>query len=93
MDRYLGIEIQKLDDKNSFELTQPFLVEWILQAVDIDITMTNARPTPVVGPLLSRDTEGPSRKHDWKYQTLMGMLGYLQQTSRPEISMATHQCA
>lgn len=55
--------------------------------------MTNSRPTPVVGPLLSKDEDGPERKHEWKYRTLTGMLGYLQGTSRPDISMATHQCA
>ena len=55
--------------------------------------MTNSRPTPVVGTLLTRDEDGPERKHDWKYRTLTGMIGYLQGTSRPDISMATHQCA
>ena len=55
--------------------------------------MTNSRPTPVVGPLLSRDEDGPDRKSDWNYRTLTGMLGYLQMTTRPDISMATHQCA
>ena len=55
--------------------------------------MTNDRSTPVVEPVLSQDEDGPDHKHDWKYRTLTGMLGYLQLTSRPDISMATHQCA
>ena len=93
LDKYLGVEIQKHQEGNGFTLTQPFLIERILQAASIDTRMTKSRPTPVVGPLLSRDTDGPSRKHEWKYRTLTGMLIYLQQTSRPEISMATHQCA
>ena len=54
--------------------------------------MTKDRPVPVVGPLLSRDENGPERKHDWKYRTLTGILGYLQLTSRPDISMAV-QCS
>jgi len=29
----------------------------------------------------------------WKYCTAVGMLSYLQNTSRPEISMAVHQTA
>ena len=91
--RYLGVEINTLADGTGFKLTQPHLIERILEAAHIDITMTNDRPTPVVGPLLSRDENGPVRKHDWKYRTLTGMLGYLQLTSRPDISMATHQCA
>ena len=93
MERYLGVEIQKLADNSGFSLTQPFLIERILQAAEIDLRMTKDRPVPVVGPLLCRDEEGPDRKHDWNYRTLTGMLGYLQLTSRPDISMAVHQCS
>ncbi len=91
--RYLGVEIKALDDGNGFCMSQPFLIERILQAAEIDTRMTNSRPTPAVLPLLGKDTQGPDRKHDWKYRTLTGMLGYLQGTSRPEIAMSTHQCA
>ena len=93
IERYLGVEITKLADGSGFTMTQPFLIERILQAAEIDTKTTNDRPIPVVGPLLSRDEDGPQRKHDWKYRTLTGMLGYLQLTSRPDTSMATHQCA
>ena len=55
--------------------------------------MTNSRQTPAVEPLLTRDEDGPERKHNWKYRTLTVMLGYLQGTSRTDISMSTHQCA
>ena len=54
--------------------------------------MTNSRPPPAVGLLLSRYKDEPECKHDWKYRTLTGMLGYFQGTSRPDISMSTHQC-
>ena len=74
-------------------MTQPFLIDRVPEAAGIDQRMANSRLTPDVGPLLSRDEDGPERKHDWKYQTLTGMLGYLQGTTRPDISMATHQCA
>ncbi len=93
LDKCLGVDIQKTNDRNGFLLTQPFLIEQILQAVEIDIRMTNSQPTSVVGQLLSNGSDDPPCKHTWKYWTLTGMLGYLQQTSRPEISMATHQCA
>ena len=93
LNQYLGVEIERLQDGNGFSMTQPFLIERILEAAHIDSRMTNSRPTPAVTPVLSKDEEGPERKHDWKYRTLTGMLGYLQGTSRPDISMATHQCA
>ena len=93
MEKYLGVDIQKLQDGSGFTLSQPHLIERILQAAEIDLRMTNDRSVPAVGPLLSRDENGPERKHDWNYRTLTGMLGYLQLTSRPDISMAVHQCA
>ena len=92
MDRYLGVDIQKLDN-GEFVLRQPFLIQRILSAIGIDPEETNSRPVPVVGPLLSRDADGPDRKHDWHYRSLVGMLGYLQSSTRPDISMAVHQCA
>ena len=92
LSKYLGVEIQQLQD-GGFSMTQPFLIQRILDAVNIDMSVTKSRSTPVVGPLLSRDEQGPARKYDWKYRTLTGMLGYLQGTTRPDISMATHQCA
>ena len=93
MDKYLGVEIERLPGDEGFSMTQPYLIERILEAAQIDLRMTNSRSTPVAGPLLSRDEKGPERKHTWNYRTLTGMLGYLQGTSRPDISMATHQCA
>ncbi len=84
--------IKKDPKGGSFTLMQPFLIERIFNATEIDLHMTTSCPTTVVGPLLSKDTNGPERKHTWKYCTLTGMLGHLQQTSRPETSIATHQC-
>jgi hypothetical protein len=92
MDKYLGVDIQKLDN-NEFVLRQPFLISRILDALGIEASKTNKRSVPVTGPLLSRDLEGPARKHDWSYRSIIGMLGYLQGCTRPDISMAVHQCA
>jgi len=44
-------------------------------------------------PLLSKDKDGLPRKCPWKYRTAIGMLGYLSGSTRPDISMATHQYA
>ena len=87
------MNFERLDDDSGFIMTQPRFIEHILEAAQIDTCMTNSRPTPVVGPLLTRDDDGFERKHDWKYRSLTGMLEYLQLTSHPDISMATHQCA
>ena len=49
--------------------------------------------SPVEKPLLHKDVQGKPRKHSWNYRTAVGMAGYLQGSTRPEISMASHQCA
>ena len=87
IDKYLVEDIERLPDNSGFSINQTYLIERILDAANIDLRMTNSRPTPDIGPLLTRDEDGPERKHDWKYRTLTGMIGYLQGTSSPEISM------
>ena len=93
LSKYLGVEIEKLPSNGGFKMTQPFLIQRILEAADIDTRMTKSRSTPAISLLLSKDEDGPDRKHSWNYRTLTGMLGYLQFTTRPDISVATHQCA
>ena len=36
---------------------------------------------------------GVPRKYGWNYRTSVGMIGYLQQNTRTDISMENHQCA
>ena len=92
---YLGVEISQLPDKKGFQLSQPFLTKRIIQALGFESATTKgARDnTPAGLPLLSKDDSGPEPKANWKYRGLIGMLGYLQGTTRPDIAMATHQCA
>ena len=47
---------------------------------------------PTGYPLLNKYENGPARKASWKYRGIIGMLGYLQGTTRPDIAMATYQC-
>ena len=95
MESYLGVNIERLPEKRGFILSQPFLIDRIIEAVNFDSATTKgARDnTPCGFPLLNKDEDGPLRKAKWKYRGIIGMLGYLQGTSRPDISMPTHQCA
>jgi hypothetical protein len=76
-----------------FELLQPFLIERITSFLGIADGKTNERLTPVEKPLLNKDTLGVPRKYDWEYRGAIGMLTYLTGSVRPNIAMATHQCA
>ena len=83
--------------KKIFELSQPFLIEQIVNLLglgqnEFDVH-TKTKITPVGKPVLNKDLEGKPRKKDWKYSTATGMLTNLQGNTCPEISMATHQLA
>ena len=96
VNKFLGIEITKLGP-DSFELSQPYLIDRLLQFLglcnNVFATAANPSSTPVAKGLLHRDLAGKPRKHSWKYWTAVGMLSYLQNMSRPEIAMAVHQTA
>ena len=86
---YLGISLEKSNEK--WTLTQPHLIQRTLKA--LDILSSNPKDTPAVKPLLHKDLDGLPRKCSWNYRQLIGMLNYLQNSTRPDISMAVHQCA
>ena len=92
IDKYLGIEVEQLK-LNDFILRKPFLIRRILAELNVKIGYYNQRYVPVIGPLLSRDELGAKQKHDWSYRSAIGMLGYLQNITQTDISMAVHQCA
>ena len=53
----------------------------------------NSKSTPVSKPLLHKDKEAEPRVNKWNYRAAVGMLNYLQASTRPDIAMAVHQCA
>ena len=93
LESYLGVKFIDYDNGEQFEMTQPFLIDRIIDAMGIDKRMTNSRPTPAVKPLLHRDLDGEARHTTWNYRSIIGMMNYLQQSTRPDISFAVHQCA
>jgi hypothetical protein len=96
VNKFLGMKITKINS-SSFELSQPFLIDRLLQFLGLCNnsfdTHANSSLTPVAKGLLHRDLAGKPRKYKWKYQTAVGMLSYLQNSTHPEIVMAVHQTA
>ena len=81
----------------SSRVSQPFLIAQILTLLKFDKndfgTSLNSKVTPVRSLILGKELSGKTRKETWGYKTALGMLGYLQENSRPEIYMAVHQIA
>lgn len=96
VNKFLGIEITKID---SFELLQPFLIDRLLAFLGFCNNSFETNPnssltsTPVAEGLLHRDLAGKPRKYKWKYRMAVGMLSYLQNSTRLEIAMVVHQTA
>ena len=96
VNKFLGIEITKLNS-SSFELAQPFLNDCLLQFLGLCNnsfeTDANSSSTPVAKGLRHCDLADKLRKYNWRYRTAVGLLSYLQNSTRLEIAMAVHQTA
>ena len=68
MSSYLGVDISRLPGDDSFKLSQPFLIQRIIQAVNFDMTTTKGsrNNVPAGYSLLSKDENEPPRKAPWK---------------------------
>ena len=53
---------------------------------------TNSKSTSATKPLLLKETDRPKRNNTWKYQQAIRMLTYLQESTRPDISMTAKVC-
>ena len=54
----------------------------------------NAKSTPTKQDApLGSDLSGKLAKREWNYASMTGMMLYLAENSKPDISFAVHQCA
>ena len=82
--------IERYKDKH-YEIKQPFLIDGILTLLEI-YDKVNPKSTPVTKPLLHKDKEAGPRARSWNYRAAIGMLNYLQASSRPKIAIAFLIC-
>ena len=89
---FLGIQIQKLDDR-SIMLTQPQLIDSIIHDLHLQ-SRSNPKTTPkVTTKLLHKDTDGPDMAPNFHYCSIIGKLNFLEKSTWPDISISVHQCA
>jgi hypothetical protein len=87
---FLGIRIEKAGPKK-FHLTQTGLINKVLKEVDME--NCNTVNTPALTTPLGIDKLDEPFNEDWDYASIVGMLMYLANNSRPDIAYAVHQCA
>jgi hypothetical protein len=86
---FLGINIST-DVDGATHFTQPGLITSILQ--DLNLQDCHKKYTPAIS-VLHPDHGGHARCETWNYRSILGKLNYLAQMTRPDISMAVHNCA
>jgi hypothetical protein len=91
LEAFLGIKFKKLGD-NSFNMTQPALIEKVIQATGME--NCNKSPTPAApNQALGKDPDGEPMAEQWSYPSVVGMLQYLSTNTRPDICFAVSQVA
>ena len=85
---YLGISVDHKD--NQFHLSQPALTQKVIDAARMhDCNELDTPSTEVLH--ASKDAKPHNEK--WEYASVVGMLMYLSNNSRPDIAFAVNQCA
>ena len=91
---YLGVKVEYNKVSGEITLSQPFLIERILELLESAIQDANVKKTPAeYKSILHKDKDGPDRKQDWNYRSAIGMLNYLAAITRPDILYAVHSAA
>ena len=75
----------------TFNLTQPGLINCILEATGMEDCRPNA--VPAAPKPLGTDPEGEPMQEKWNYWSVVGMLLYLSTNTRPDIALAVSQVA
>jgi Reverse transcriptase (RNA-dependent DNA polymerase) len=86
---FLGVQVKRSEGK--IMLAQPSLIKQVIAAVGM--TDCNVSRTPAVTSPLGSDVDGESFNEKWGYSSVVGMLMYLANNTRPDIAFAVHQCA
>ena len=90
---FLGVKIER-EPNGTFNLTQPQLIDQILKDLRLDQQNVNPKDTPAaVSKPLFRFPNSPDFDNSFDYRRVVGRLNYLEKSTRPDISYATHQCA
>ena len=89
---YLGVHFSK-KDSGDILLNQTHLIDQILKELQLSPNGT-VKPTPAASTkILHRFKDESSHVRNWHYRSIIGKLNFLEKSTRPDISHATHQCA
>jgi hypothetical protein len=73
------------------QLTQPGLIDEILTTMNLE--NCNGCDTPATTSPIHADQDGPTFNESWQYDSVIGMMMYLANNTRPDIADAVDQAA
>lgn len=88
---FLGVHIERNQTDGSIKLTQAGLIKRIIAALGVEHDPIVHTPT-TLNPLV-KDEDGDPPDGKFNYASVIGMLGYLQSNSRPDITFAVSSAA
>ena len=91
LEAFLGIKFSRSPD-GSFTMTQPALIQKIIDATDMGLCNRNQTPASP-GQTLGKDPAGEPMRESWAYPSVIGMLLYLSTNTRCDIAFAVSQVA
>ena len=90
---FLGVNIDRRKD-GTIKLSQPKLIEQILQDLRLTDHKVQPKPTPAASSkLVSRHSDSRPFDNSFNYRSVIGKLHYLVAGSRSECAYVVHQCA
>ena len=87
---FLGVQLKKDTLSGTVTMTQTGLIDRIITALGCDDL--EGVKTPAID-VLGKDLFGDPATCTFNYQSVIGMIWYLERHTRPDISFATSQCA
>ena len=88
---FLGVHIEKSERDQTVKLTQEGLIKRIIAALNIE--RLPACKTPAAMTPLTKDLDGDPPNGTFSFPSVIGMLQFLQNHSRPDITFAVAQAA
>jgi hypothetical protein len=94
---FLGVKITRLED-GRIRLTQPHLIEQVIEALHLKGREGNKPPTTKDVPaasskILHECPDSPGFDGHFDYRSVIGKMLYLEKSTRPDLAQAVHQCA
>jgi len=89
---YLGVNVEKLPD-GRIKLSQPHLIDQIIEMVNLPVKATGKTVPAPSSKILHRYANEPPFENHFHYRGVVGKLNFLEKSTRPDISYATHQIA